>query len=64
MYAVGGFSARIYRSDSARDHRRSPEFKFVGLFDLGGNGLGFTGPNPAGLLAQPWLATNRSGSAT
>ncbi len=63
LYAIAGFSARIYRSRSARDHRRVPEFDFMGRFDLGGNGIGFTGPNPGGLLAQPWLATSPSGDA-
>lgn len=53
----------IARSSNARDAAQTPTFDFVNAINLGGT-TSSGGPNPAGLLGQVWIATDRSGGPT
>lgn len=53
----------VMRSDSAKDPNQPPQFEQIatvpGIFGTAGSG-----PNPGGLLAQIWVATDHSNTAT
>jgi hypothetical protein len=61
LYVVGRAVGTNYvsRSTNARDAAAAPTFTTV-VVDLGGTLRSDVGPNPAGLLGQPWIAVDRS----
>jgi hypothetical protein len=66
LYISGAaFQGAIYvsRSTNAQDPQATPTFQTVTV-DLGGNLRFSTGPNPAGLLGQVWLAVDPSSGPT
>ncbi len=53
----------VTRSLDAKNKANPPTFDFIQNVDLGGTttaGLGFAGPNPAGLHGQVWVKTDHS----
>lgn len=55
-------SFNVVRSFNAKDPNQQPEFTRTATVDLGGTFPPYPGgaPNPGGLLAQPWIATDHS----
>ncbi len=64
-YGIGS-TLLVVRSTNAQNPLATPTFTVAAEVDLGGPlGLGTTpGPNPAGLLGQPWIAADHSGGPT
>jgi hypothetical protein len=64
LYIVGANGSdgvfRVAKSTNARDPAFTPTFDFAVDVNLGGLLTLSEGPNPAGLLGQPWIAVNRS----
>ena len=54
-------SAFLAKSTNAQNPSVTPSFDFTTSVFLGGSTAFSTGPNPAGLLGQVWVATDRSG---
>jgi len=54
----------IVRSSNAQDPDMTPTFDLVTQVNMGGSLKGATGPNPAGLLGQTWVATDHSDGPT
>ena len=52
------------RSTNAKDPAQTPSFDLVSELSLGGTLRGHRGPNPGGLLAQVWVATDHSDGPT
>ena len=72
LYLVGvsgypdglGATFLVVQSTNARDPQATPTFTPAAEVDLGGPVVLGGGPNPAGLLGQPWIATDHSGGPT
>lgn len=60
LYLIDAFFLLV-RSTNAQDPTAQPTFDTLGTVDFGGVYRSHTGPNPGGLLAQPWIASDASG---
>ena len=64
LYIVGagdaGGTFRVTKSTNAADPALTPTFDLTVDIDLGGVVAFSDGPNPGGLLGQPWIAVNHS----
>lgn len=54
----------IVRSSNAQDPDKTPTFDLGAPVNMGGSLTGASGPNPAGLLGQTWVATDHSDGPT
>ena len=68
LYAAGSTLSQtghlVARSSNVNNPAVAPVFDFVLGVNLGGTTSFSTGPQPAGLLGQTWVATDHSGGAT
>ena len=69
VYVAGGTSTSsgvfyVARSTNAQDRSATPVFDRVTTVYLGGGTAFSTGPNPAGLLGQVWIASDHSEGPT
>lgn len=54
----------VARSSNAQYADQTPVFELSVNVNLGGSLSGWTGPNPGGLLGQPWVATDHTNGPT
>jgi hypothetical protein len=67
LYVIGVTSYSqfyVLRSDNAQNPQETPEFNSATSVNLGGSMEISTGPNPAGLLGQAWIAVDHSDGPT
>ncbi len=67
LYAFGTYGENVLfinRSWNAQEPDETPTFDLVREISLGGAPAGYGGPNPGGLLGQPWIAADHSDHAT
>lgn len=58
----GGF--KLMKSDNAGDMSGAPVWDSVISVDMMGNHALYSGPNPSGMLGQPWIAVDHSNQLT
>lgn len=64
VYVAGGLAGSYYvaRSNSAMESDLVPSWEQVTTVDLLGSQALYSGPNPAGMLGQVWIAADHSGT--